>query len=270
MLKLIIVDDESIFVEYISTAIDWNTYGYELIFTARNGIEALELISMEQPDVALIDIDMPYLNGLELSDVLKEKFPDIAIILITGYSEFEYAKKAVKVGVEDYILKPFDKSELIKTLHKIKEKIQNIKDEKEILNRIMGTMPSKNILVSSEKTIKHSTENKLTRSKKITDSVKKAIEANYSDPDLSVEGIAKNAYINSCYLRKVFKKELNMTVCDYITGIRMSKAKELIESNNIKISYISEMVGYCDSNYFSKCFKKYFGISPSEYECSIR
>jgi two-component system response regulator YesN len=117
-----------------------------------------------------------------------------------------------------------------------------------------------------ETALKYSDEGKNTKSKKIVDSVREYISENYHDSNLSVEGIANGIYINSSYLRKIFKKELNMSVNDYIVDLRMQKAKELIGSGNIRLSDISEMVGYNDAGYFSKSFKKKYGFSPSGYE----
>ena len=116
-----------------------------------------------------------------------------------------------------------------------------------------------------EKTAVSFGEKRKSRAQMIIDSVKDFIALNYSDSDLSVERIAHNVYLDSSYIRKVFAKELNLNVTDYITNVRMQKARELLSSDNIKLSDISEMVGYSDAGYFSKCFKKHFGVSPSEY-----
>lgn len=121
MLRLMIVDDEQIIREALSEMIDYPSLGYELIATARNGMEAYDIICDEYPDVVITDIRMPILNGLELIERSLKIDSNISFILLSGYSEFEYAKQAMKYGVKDYLLKPTNKQELIDTLRAIRD-----------------------------------------------------------------------------------------------------------------------------------------------------
>ena len=105
MIKIMIVDDMPIFLEYLRGCIDWNSYGFEICCEAHDGKDALLKLDEFYPDVVLTDITMPYLNGLELAEIITRDYPDISVILITGNNEFEYARKAVKIGVCDYIVK---------------------------------------------------------------------------------------------------------------------------------------------------------------------
>ena len=111
MYKVVIADDEAVFRKYLRGVVDWEAEGFEYCGEAKNGMEAWELVQREQPHLALIDINMPYMNGMDLAQKLKEFNPDMVVILVTGHSEFEYARKAIKIGIEDYILKPFDEEE---------------------------------------------------------------------------------------------------------------------------------------------------------------
>ncbi len=123
MLRILIVDDMPIFLEYLRGCIDWKGYGFEICGEAHDGREALEKLDDCCPDVLLADITMPYVNGLELARIVAERYPDISTILITGNSEFEYARQAVKIGVCDYIVKPFEKEELILSLLKLRDNV---------------------------------------------------------------------------------------------------------------------------------------------------
>lgn len=116
-----------IFREYLRNAIDWQQYGFEIVCEARNGQEALELVAEYQPDIVLSDITMPFMDGLELAEKIKSNY-DSEVVLITGNSEFEYARKAVKLSVADYIVKPFEKEELILTLLNLKNNIEKTID----------------------------------------------------------------------------------------------------------------------------------------------
>lgn len=120
MYRLIIVDDEEEVRKAIIEKIEWNKYGFEIVGEADNGIEAMDAVEKVLPDVILTDIKMPYMDGLTLAENLKDKFPTIKIIFLTGINEFECAQRAVKLNVIDYILKPFSSAEMMEMLQRIR------------------------------------------------------------------------------------------------------------------------------------------------------
>lgn len=130
MLRIILVDDEFYFREALKITVHWEQLGFEICGEAKNGKDALEKIEALKPDVALVDINMPIMDGLEFSQVVKERELNIKIVILTGYSEFNYAKEAVHLGVKNYILKPIDENELANTLLQIKEIIESEKNIK--------------------------------------------------------------------------------------------------------------------------------------------
>ncbi|CAM4011563.1 response regulator [Cohnella lubricantis] len=130
MLKIIVVDDEPLYRQYLIKSVEWEQYGFEICCEAKNGLDALEKIDGYKPDIALVDINMPFMSGLELIEHLNDKHPHIAIVLVTGHSEFDYARKALQLGVFDYILKPFNHDELMAPLLKIKDRIEKKRIEK--------------------------------------------------------------------------------------------------------------------------------------------
>ena len=134
MLRLMIVDDEQIIREALSEMVDYQSIGYELVATAKNGMEALDTIRDEYPDVVVTDIRMPFINGLELIDRSRKSDSNITFVLLSGYGEFEYAKEAMKYGVRHYLLKPTDKRELIETLIAIRQERLS-EEEKRISER---------------------------------------------------------------------------------------------------------------------------------------
>lgn len=136
MLKILIVDDMPIFLEYLRGSIDWESYGFSICGEAHDGKEALKLIDEVNPDIVLTDITMPYLDGLELSEIIANEYPDISVILITGNNEFDYARKAVRIGVCDYIVKPFEKEELLLSLLKLQDNINRALEAKNVLEEV--------------------------------------------------------------------------------------------------------------------------------------
>jgi len=520
MISVMIVDDIPIFREYLREAIDWKRYGFEICCEAKNGQDALEQATKFEPDIVLSDIMMPFIDGLDLAERLKEVCPNTEVVLITGNSEFEYARKAVKLGVADYIVKPFEKEELIVTLLNLKgniEKAMEIEIEKEdelskarehlftqmiyskqelaicdddfqtldlniacddfyyitvieteanlkeieqseqalnwrsvlgnlyndyiqikgqqyffkdyegrivflnclkkesfyelaqdeletliklikermffnvtigvgkvyegikgirqsyleslnaLNNRFLDgcnrvivyenlkstkgygfysaeinetiinhlnqlnmdkTLVSLNsifyevdilnysfeyrkmvnmgllslllsyvvkagkdinsifndnfspysivqnesdavqrdfILSAYKKVISYLLEHKDTQASIIANKAKEYIDDHYDLEDFSMNILSKELLVNQTYLRKMFKSELGMTISEYLLKVRMDHAKNHILDNYYKLSAVSELVGYKDPGYFSKCFKKYFGVSPSDY-----
>ena len=135
MYKVLLVDDEALTRKAISQNIPWKETGFELVGTAENGEEALRVIKEKSPDLVLTDICMPVMDGLALSEHIKRHYPQIKVVIISGYDDFEYARQAIKYEVSNYILKPITSVELVEELKKIKGKIEeSLKHKKEIEN----------------------------------------------------------------------------------------------------------------------------------------
>lgn len=123
MYKLVLVDDEEDVREGLLGLIKWESLGYKVVDTAENGKEAAESVEKYVPDVVVTDIQMPFMNGLQLSEWIRCHYPATKIIILTGYDEFEYAQKAIRLGIDEYILKPFSAGELEEVLQKVKSQI---------------------------------------------------------------------------------------------------------------------------------------------------
>jgi two-component system response regulator YesN len=123
MYTLLLVDDEADVREGIQSEIDWAALGFTVIGVAENGREATEIIERQPPDVVVTDIRMPFMDGLALSSWIRERYPSIRIVILTGFDEFEYAQKAVKLLIDEYVLKPFTSEELMQALVKVKERL---------------------------------------------------------------------------------------------------------------------------------------------------
>ena len=134
--SVLLVDDEEDVVEAIVQKIDWDRLGYSLAGYAKNGLEALEIAEEKPIDVVLTDIKMPYMDGLTLSHRLKELYPSIKIIIFSGFDEFEYAKEAIRLEAEEYMLKPVDAGELSRVFQKVHEALDQEFDEKQSIHRL--------------------------------------------------------------------------------------------------------------------------------------
>ncbi|MDQ6420503.1 response regulator [Paenibacillus sp. LHD-117] len=518
MYNVMMADDEALFRDYLRTAAEWDTLGMRLMWEARNGEEALTLLESHKPDIALLDISMPIIDGLAVAESLKEKYPDCTIIMVTGHNEFEYARRALRLGIEDYLLKPFDRDELYRTLLTAKTRLDRLllernsatRDSDILKERFLNYLLVRNgmkkeaclqgfqrfgmpkhaskwqaiaisidrlhqqwpdpdqvslwkyavsnivvhlkdreanlevvpaqedrllllvsdpeedrVLLLAERIVqaaKHylklsvsvgigrtvsdtcelwmswrealqALEHRVTlgegrvlvydklnsnpevfysvdcherlltalrtgdemsanaelrelfrtvkerhispdaargliaglvslcmsylaemncrledvfgkgffpfaeaeanpsldeaadwlcrfysqviafrsgkrstRSRQIVEDTLALIRTHYRNPELMVEDIAASLYINASYLRRIIKRETDLTVSDHLTQVRMQKASELLTGGGIRFADIAEEVGYNDAGYFSKCFKRHFGVSPREYE----
>lgn len=514
MIRVIIVDDEYLVRERIKSCLDWNGMGFEIAGEASNGEDALELVKRVRPGLAIVDINMPFVNGLDFSRIVYEKYPETKVIILTGYGFFEYAVDAIQAGVACYLLKPVNSEELAKALEDLKSRIEkeakftavsrdrfiemilgenagnpgepidmekfsyycpSLRDDRlaviialaedrdgkgslpqstidavfDVFNRVFartgcftGIIDSKKrlvflvnakdvagkpidyislceeavngavrisgcavtagigneyggineacssykeasialknrIILGKDKVIRFEalskgidkvafideiknsllylfrlgdvmavqdkisevfgkiredklnldylymaisemlfcatcfanemeiniscivndtfdspgiverhrslegiekwifdiftqlmdlSRNKYSHSLRIVEKAKSYIEANYSNENLCLEDIANYIFISQSYLSNIFKKEMGISIVEYLTKLRMEMAKKLIDQgDNVKLEGIAYAVGYNSPYYFSRCFKKYFGISPAKY-----
>ncbi len=135
MIKIFLVEDEIIIREAIHKMIPWESYGFEFAGEAKDGEMALPAIRSIRPDVLITDIKMPFMDGLALSKLVLKELPDTKIIIVSGYDDFEYARQAISLGVEQYLLKPVTKSAFIEVLEKIREKYEKEVEQKDYIEK---------------------------------------------------------------------------------------------------------------------------------------
>ena len=138
MLKTFLVEDEVVIREMIKKMIPWEQYGFELAGEASDGEMALPLILKSKPDLLITDIKMPFMDGLSLSRIVREEFPKTKILIISGYDDFEYAREAISIGVDQYILKPVTRMSLRKVLQELKEKIEAEQEQEDFTHARHG------------------------------------------------------------------------------------------------------------------------------------
>lgn len=140
MIKVFLAEDEFVVREGIKKNIDWASYGYEFCGEASDGELALPMIRKLRPDIVITDIKMPFMDGIELSRLIRKEFPDIEIIILSGYEEFEYAKEGIKLGVAQYLTKPITGEELIKEVNQVAARIESRKQEDDLRQQFVKEM----------------------------------------------------------------------------------------------------------------------------------
>ena len=139
-IKVFLVEDEFVIRNGIKNNINWKQEGYQFVGEASDGELAYPMILKEKPDILITDIKMPFMDGLELSKLVKQELPDIKILILSGYDDFEYAKEAIRIGVTDYLLKPISSNKLLDVLGNVSNVIEQEREEKELLRRYLEDM----------------------------------------------------------------------------------------------------------------------------------
>ena len=250
MLKILVVDDEMFVRRGIVMETDWAAMDCAVVAEASNGEEALEAVHRYRPDLIISDIRMPRMDGIELLKTLRQEGNEVRVIFLTAYSEFEYAKQALRYFAFDYLLKPFEDGELEECVLRAKKEIEEQRDDR------------KN---QEQQTVLAAPEEQGDKSRYIREALNYIAE-HYGDSDISIATVSAAVGISESHLSHLFKKETDYTVAAYITRYRMRAAMKLLEDCRNRVSEVAEQVGYRDITYFSSTFKKIVGMTPFEYQ----
>ena len=146
MYKVFIVDDEIVVRESLRNNINWDLTPFAFSGEAQDGEIALSMVQDIKPDILITDIKMPFMDGLELSRIVKRTMPWVKVIILSGHDEFDYAKEAISIGIEEYLLKPICSSELLESLYKVAERIEQEKAERMNLEALQEQLRSSSAL----------------------------------------------------------------------------------------------------------------------------
>jgi YesN/AraC family two-component response regulator len=243
-LNILLVDDEEVIRLGMEKILSKSELTLQIVGSYPNGRSALmglDKLNIHELDVIITDIKMPEIDGLKFIEKLREVAPLVEIIILSGFNDFEYARKALRFGVTDYFLKPVDKFELFEVLKRISNKKQ------ETLQHIEQEGPEQH---------EHY----------VIKPLKQIIEREY-DKILDLESLSERLGFSTSYISKHFKQETGCTITDYLIQIRIQKAKQFIDDHpSLKIYEIANLVGYPDPVYFNKLFKKVVQSTPKEYK----
>jgi two-component system response regulator YesN len=249
MTKVLIVDDEKYVRMGIKGETDWSLIGCEVVAEAPNGEVGLEMAQQYRPDLVISDIRMPKMDGIEMATKILERYPDTKVIFLTAYSEFEYARAAVRIGVSDYLLKPFQDGELEASIQRLLHLHQNAPVEQIELENELIQLKGKEEITN-----------------RYVQTAIEYIEKNYSDPGFSIGGLAESMSVSEGHISRLFKAETDCSIGNYLTRYRIKKAMDYLKDVQVKVYEVAEKVGYQDIAYFSNTFKKLIGRTPSEYQ----
>lgn len=233
-MNILIADDEEAIRLSIRYLADLTRLGIKKVFEASDGNEALKIVRSEHIDIVLTDISMPGTDGIDLMRVLNNDYPDIRIIVISGYQNFDYARESYRNGAMDYLLKPIDPEHLNALLEKAiaqlnpeKEKLKDYEDENFLLLR-------------------------------------EYIEEHHQD-NLTLTNLAEKFGFNPSYLSRRFKQKFGIGIIECVAEARIRHAASLLTNTDLRIYDIAKHVGYDDEKYFSRVFTREMHMNPKEF-----
>ena len=245
MTRALIVEDEALIRKGLVCSIDWIKYDIG-VSEASNGAEGFDAIQKLQPDVVITDIKMPIMDGIEMLEKASRLHADFAAIILTSYGEFEYAQKAIKLGVIDYILKPVDEELLLASVLKAREQLKRRREaERPELPMSAELFPAG------------------PRNEYVEAAVAR-IKQDYMEK-LSLEDIAAKLDVSPSYLSRKFKEEMGHTFLDLLNMYRVQRAVSLLAGAGALVYEAAAQTGFADYKHFCAVFKKYTGLAPTEF-----
>lgn len=238
-LKLLIADDEDTIRKGVAKYIRLHSDRFTQIYEAENGEQALEFLLQYQPEVVLLDVQMPLRNGIEVMKAARKAELNPVTVILSGYDEFAYAQQAIRFGAREYLLKPVRAADILACLNKLA-------DEE----------------FGSEERGEASGENE--QANHFVLEAKEYIAEHYAE-DIALSQVAEKLGISGGYLSTLFSQTLDCKFVDYLNLVRIDRACTYLKQNYLKTYEIAYKVGFRDEKYFSKVFKKIKGVSPKEY-----
>lgn len=235
-LRVLLVDDEIMIREGFKKLFDWEAHECVVVGEAADGMEAITKIDEEQPDIVIMDINIPIINGLKVIQLSRVKYPSMAFVIVSGYDDFSYCREALRLQITDYILKPVNYEEFGSCIDWLKISLYN--------NEVK--------------------EKPVVKKERVITGITKYMQEHLSE-DVSLHILSEEFHLNSQYISQLFKNEIGVNFLTYLTNIRMEHAKKLLLSSSLSIAEVSEQSGYGDYRVFTKVFKKSEGITPSQY-----
>jgi two-component system, response regulator YesN len=244
----VVAEDEERMREYVARKAAELEPSFSCVGTAADGEEAVELVERFLPDLLITDIKMPVLGGLDLARRIRATNADIRIVIISGYSEFDYARRAIELGVDDYLLKPIDTEGL-----------------REILRRLRIKLESQAGLVDSEYCLDRTDA----REDELARTITLYLQENYREP-YSLEKLASTFNCKAAYLLRLYNRVTGSTPTQELIKLRIEKAKRLLVGHpSLEIKQVAAAVGYDDPLYFSRLFKRETGLAPTAFRDSL-
>lgn len=248
--KLLVAEDELIERKVLCKTLQKYLGDLISLYEAKNGREAMELFAREAPQVAVLDIEMPGFTGLEVARKIRETDKNCAILFLTGFDKFDYARQAISVRAMD-LLKPYNEQELVFAVE-------------EAIRQVSVQLPARPLQAPVPEEPVRPEEDGDMRTAIIRAEIGSFIDAHYRE-DISMQDAAAALRYSDAYFCKLFKQCFKVNFSAYLNEYRVNRARQLMLDPRLNMKDIGAAVGYSDANYFTRVFKRLTGQTPSEY-----
>lgn len=274
MIRLLIADDELIERKVLCKILEKNLKDRCEIYQAENGREALKIYEEKKIQIAILDIEMPGINGIEAAQQIRKSDKYCCIIFLTAFDEFAYARKAITLRALDYLLKPYDEQELMLVVEEamhLAETHETARGQRRQPDETAAareyeteTGAETGVPEAAADAAGEMKDLENVRTSKVIEIITSYIQKNYKY-DISMQDVARHMNYSEAYFCKLFKQCFNRNFTSYLTEYRVEEAKRLLTESTVNVKEIGRAVGYSDSNYFTKVFRRITGKSPTEY-----
>ena len=262
MYKVLIIEDEELIRRGLVYTIDWLSLDCTVIGEAADGVQGLQKIKEMHPDIVIADIRMPGLSGLEMIEQAKACGERFYAIILSSYSEFDYARQAILLDVGEYLVKPIVDDELEEAIRRAKNTIAREGTQGGDAVKIDSEGAAKTEVDQSDQVLRFFNGSVQSGNFYVAKTIKR-IEDAYRTK-ITIEDIAASLGVSVSYLSRKIKRETNMTFVDLLNGLRIAKAAELLATGKYRMYEIAEMTGFTNYKYFCTVFKRYTGYAPSK------
>jgi YesN/AraC family two-component response regulator len=261
---LFVVDDEREIRRGIIESIDWNDWGFVIAGEAEDGGEAMEKIARLRPDAVLSDIRMPGVDGVALMKHIHQNYPGMKIIILSGYSDFEYLDMAIKNQAAAYLLKPTGLEAFQETFSGVREQLDRMRQDAAERERLECLLRESPAYIREQLKARDSYADS---GEKLAARMLAYIDQEFTSPLLSLQSIAASLHKNPAYISKVFWDVTGEHYVRYVQRKRLARVRELLDNREqaVTVREAAEAAGFTDQSAFGKLFKKVYGVTPSEY-----
>lgn len=253
MHSILIVEDEELELEFIEAVIREELQPEDVLITAHTGAQAVQQAKKRHPDIIIMDIVLPEMDGLEAIAEIRKFAPETCISILSAYTDFRFAQRAISLRVFEYMLKPIKPSDFKVILKHMMETVEEGREhEKNSAPQLVAETIAKNSQTSAEQ-------------QSFVDESVRYIQKHFKER-LTLQMVASRVYMNAQYFSRVFKRETGVTFTEYVNTLKIQYACKLLETTNYPAYRISSECGFTDPSYFNRVFYAQMNMTPKKYK----